>query len=238
MGLVFVLYRYRLHQVRTLERTRYERDLELERTRHEMELQMERTRQRIADDLHDDLGSTISGIARSLEMIGLRAALKEPERHLVLDTWQGVRSLLDDLRDTIWIVDTQKEQLGDLLDRMQEVARKQLQGRSFCFNAPEHAPLVTLDMRLRRHVFLMYKELLHNASRHAHASQVDVTVTYHEGVLTVLVKDDGVGFDEAKVKPGRGLWSLRTRAEELGGQLTLESCEGCGTSAQFFVSIG
>ena len=93
-------------------------------------------------------------------------------------------------------------------------------------------------MAVRRHLFLIYKELLHNIARHARATAVTIRLDHADGLLTLTVQDDGVGFDPATTTAGTGLGSLRERAAAIGATLAIESTPGRGTRVRVAVPLG
>lgn len=214
-GVLFAAYRYRVRQL----------------------LELERTRQRIAHDLHDDIGSKMSSIALRLEMVGRSGRLASEDEDLVRNVVTTSRQLVRDLRDTVWLVKTENDHLPGLVERMREAARQMLPDRPYHFEAPEALPPVLLKMELRRHLFLIYKEALHNAVRHAQASQLTIHVAYKEGHLSFSVVDDGTGFDHDNVRSGHGLRTLQARARQTGGTLVIDSCPGRGTAVRFSVLL-
>jgi signal transduction histidine kinase len=88
-------------------------------------------------------------------------------------------------------------------------------------------------MELRRDLLLMYKEALNNAARHSGASEIATTISVDRAELTIEVRDDGIGFDPAEANSGRGLQTLRSRAERSGVELTLDANTGRGTLISF-----
>ena len=215
VGMLTVAYQYRIRQLRKIERTR----------------------QRIADDLHDDIGSKMSSIVLRTEVARRTLGLDEDQFKPLAGIAQTARELVDDLRDVVWIVDAGHDDLKALIDRMNQVTSQMLPGRRYRFHQPETVPSVTLTMEQRRNIFLSYKEMLHNAVRHAPGSLVETRVTYAHKTLTICVVDDGIGFDLQAVEPGRGLKTLPTRAQQLGGTFQIESTPGRGTSACLAVTI-
>ena len=93
------------------------------------------------------------------------------------------------------------------------------------------SPRLTADVR--RHVFLMFKEILNNVVRHADATVVRIEVTVAARQLHFVVTDDGRGFDTARAAEGQGLRSLQRRASSLGGLLQVTSSPGTGTRVTF-----
>ena len=91
------------------------------------------------------------------------------------------------------------------------------------------APDRTLPMPVLRHVLLGVKEALHNVARHAGAAHVAVGLSDHDGAMAICIRDDGRGFRPDAPSAGRGLASLRRRAEAADGHLDVQSAPGQGT---------
>lgn len=212
-GLLYEAHRYRVRQL----------------------LRVEQTRRRIADDLHDDLGSKVGTIAIQLDRLGRQARPGTVEQRQLHDILATTRQLASDLRDTVWVVHAENDRLSDLIERMHGVARLLLANHVYTFEAPRDVPGVVLGMELRRHTLLLFKEALHNAVRHAEAMHIDVEVAWNEGLLSLTIVDDGRGFDPGSVQAGRGLRAMNRRADEIGGQLAIESQPGRGTVVRLCV---
>ncbi|MEM6784118.1 MAG: ATP-binding protein [Bacteroidota bacterium] len=219
LGVVVAAYQYRIQQL----------------------VRVERTRIRIADDLHDDIGSKVSNVALRLDLVGRSAGLPDGERAHLADLAQTARSVVDDLRDAVWIVDAGHDDLAAVAMRMEQFAESMLRGRSYAFACQhpgrDRLPSIPLDMETRRHLYLLFKEALHNAVRHGQAERVDITLTHAGGYLRLVIADDGRGFDPATVQQGRGLTTMRTRANALDGTLQIESARDTGTTVTFSMPL-
>jgi signal transduction histidine kinase len=95
-----------------------------------------------------------------------------------------------------------------------------------------------LSPDVRRHAYLVFKEALNNAARHADASRVDVALSVRSGRLVLRVADDGRGFDPSRATEGNGLTTMTRRAAELGGRTEIASPPGGGTSVTLDVPLG
>jgi signal transduction histidine kinase/ligand-binding sensor domain-containing protein len=205
-------------------------------------LRVERARQRIADDLHDDIGSRMSAVALRLDLVGRAPGMGEAERERLSALAQSARGVVDELRDTVWMVDAGHDDLASLVSRMEGFAAEMLRGRPYAFHRPDDLSGHPLGMEQRRHLYLWYKEALHNVVRHAGPCRVDVTVSVDRGRLQLTVQDEGAGFEAAALngqvkRRGRGLQTLSARADALGGTLALESRPGAGTTAALSVRL-
>jgi signal transduction histidine kinase/ligand-binding sensor domain-containing protein len=225
--------------VRMAEKRKHQRRLEL----LEQERALEHERARIAQDLHDDLGS-------SLTRISLLSDLARTDR----DDWSQVEAQLQKisqsagqsvraLDEIVWALRPGSDSLQSLVEYIAHFANELFEGDSaHCrLDLPHDLPTHSLPPEMRHNIFLVVKEALTNALKHSHAREVRVQAKATAQVLEIVVQDDGQGF-EAKVpppKPGkcRGLGNMRRRAEDMGGTLAVESGRGKGTTVRLCVSF-
>jgi signal transduction histidine kinase len=196
-------------------------------------LDMERMRLRIAADLHDDVGSNLSSIALLSEMLQQRQRRDELELRQIQRISDAAGETMGALRDIIWVVDPKHGSIQELVRRMRSVAADMLNGTTSDFRVAVTDATSPISMTLLRSTFLIYKEALHNITRHAAASHVDISVTSAAGILELTIEDDGVGFDGAVRPDGRGLENMRRRALQAGGTIELLSGGRRGTRIVF-----
>jgi signal transduction histidine kinase len=211
----------------------------LHRQRLERALAIERVRARIAADLHDDLGASLSRIAVLSEVASRRSATGEGSGSELAQIADTARQLTDEASDMVWAIDPHHDDLGSLLARLRRLAADLLEerGAALEFHAPAHATSVHLTPDRRRHLMLILKEALHNAARHAGARTVAVRIEFDDRQVRAEVRDDGKGFDPQAVAPetvgsgrgGRGLRNLAHRAKDLGARIEVRSAPGEGT---------
>ncbi len=191
---------------------------------------LERVRARLASDLHDDVGSRLAGIALLSELVGAAPALGEKEVRRLSDIERSARELVTSVRDITWLVHPAEDELGDLVDRMRETAHQLLADREWTLSAPSASLRDTLSMTARRHIFLVFREALHNIGRHAGPdASVSIALSAVSGRLVLDIWDTGVGFEADAVPYGHGIRSMRDRGREAGGRLDLHSEPGRGT---------
>ena len=200
-------------------------------------LEMERLRVRIASDLHDDIGSTLSGIALATDAMNARLPLPDAERRRLADVTIAARRTSDALRDIVWLVNPGHDMLDDMLVRMKDAAAALLVGVEYAIECTEEASSSKLPMEVRRNIILVYKEILNNIVRHARARMVRIGIGADGGTFVLRVADDGVGFDPAAVSRGNGLDSLERRAQQINGSIRIESRPNGGTSVQLTVPL-
>ncbi len=136
-----------------------------------------------------------------------------------------------------WILETEHDHLPDLVDRLYHATFHLAPEENVRFIAPADLPDLSISMDLRRHIYLIYKEALHNAVRHAGTGRIMAQVRYADGVLTVTVTDEGRGFDPDQVSAGHGLRYMAERARMIGGELHIESTPGNGATVRLTVRM-
>lgn len=209
--------------------------VEAARWRRRRELDAVRTR--IASDLHDDLGASLSRISILSEVASRRTREGGSPAELVEKIGEASRTVVEKLADGIWAVDPRRDDLRSLGERLRLTAAELLEpaGISWRVEVPEGAERVGMHPDQRRNVYLLLKEAMANAARHSHAQNATLVVASAHGVLDLELRDDGLGFDAGAVGTGtrlvggRGLRNMEARARALGGTLRVESVPGRGT---------
>jgi ligand-binding sensor domain-containing protein len=202
----------------------------LHRYRLQRLLELERVRTRIATDLHDDIGSSLSQIAILSEV-----AKRQPTAPTAGGTdpltviANTSRELVASMSDIVWAINPRHDSLQHLTRRMRRFASDILSaaGIEVEFHTTEGEQ--RLGSEYRRQVFLIFKESIHNIERHSEARAVWIDFTIDQGRLLLEMRDNGRGFDLSRSEAGHGLENMRNRAEDLGGRLTVTSAHGCGT---------
>lgn len=200
-------------------------------------LEMERMRLRIASDLHDDVGSTLSSMALTSEMVRDEAELTERQQARLSKISRAAREMVGTLRDIVWFVNPEHDAPGALVQKMEDVASTLLQDVAYTFTCSDRISLEEAGIERRRTIFLIYKEALHNVARHAQAEAVEIRMERDRDLLHLTVTDDGVGFDPASAPTGNGLESMARRAEQIGAELTVESTPGGGTTVELVAKM-
>ncbi len=213
-------------------------------------LEIERVRTRIATDLHDDIGSSLTQISILSEVASQRvgrdggASVTEP-LEMIANT---SREMVDTMSDIVWAINPQRDRLSDLTHRMRRFASDILAARDirFRFNAPPDEKVLKLGADLRREVYLIFKESVNNLAKHSGCTEAELDIHVAGDWLVVKVYDNGRGFDPAAAAGnghhdgmgGHGLYSLRRRAAALGGSFEVESGKGSGTTVTLKVPVG
>jgi len=202
-------------------------------------LELEATRARIATDLHDDVGSSLSQLSILTELVR-RQVGSDPEVHEPLARIARISSeSIDAMSDIVWAINPRKDQLRDLAQRSRRFAGDALTSRGMAlrFRVPASEGL-KLDPETRRQVFLILKEAVNNIARHSACREADIELRLEGGSLVLSLTDDGKGFEPVRAAEGNGLPSMRRRAESLGGRLEVGSAPGKGARVVLTVPLG
>ena len=204
-------------------------------------VELERVRTRIATDLHDDIGASLSQIAILSEVAHRKAGEGAPAtRDALSRIAETSRELVDSMSDIVWAINPRRDRLSDVVQRMRRFANDACSARdvALAFRAPAGDDQLKLGPDVRRQAYLVLKESVNNAARHSGCSRVAVELRIEGDRLVLEVRDDGRGFDPGADFEGHGLASMRRRAAELGGTLDLLSNPGEGTRVRLEVPVG
>jgi signal transduction histidine kinase/ligand-binding sensor domain-containing protein len=221
--LVFGAYRYRVAQL----------------------VRMERIRLRIAQDLHDDIGSSLSQIA-ILSEVSRRSLGREQNGvgESLAQIANTSRDLVDSMNDIIWAINPRRDRVSDLAQRMRGFASDVFTAREieFSFRVPVGGQELRLDADLRRQLYLIFKEAVNNAARHSGCTQAEIEFEVAQDRLLLHVRDNGRGFDPngdaATGGNGNGLASMRERARAMGGEIEIFSQANQGAAVKLNLPLG
>ncbi|PYT00094.1 MAG: hypothetical protein DMF63_08990 [Acidobacteria bacterium] len=223
---------------------------QIRKAREERMLELQRVRSRIATDLHDDIGSSLTQIAVLSEVArGQAMSINAENVSTPLERIKDVsKELVAVMSDIVWAINPQKDYLNDLVQRMRRFGSDVLSGRGmgFEFDAPEMDGSIELGANIRREVFAIFKESINNAVKYSQCTKVSTDFSVGGDSLLLTVRDDGIGFDPDVVlsddfRPdmgGNGLVSIRRRAIELGGTCDIRSQPGRGTAIALNIPLG
>ena len=257
--IVIAFYRYRLARLQdvnvALEEARLAEE-KLRKSREERLAELEKVRSRIATDLHDDIGASLTQIAILSEVAQAQSKGNGATEPLTKIT-NVSNELVGTMSDIVWSINPNKDHLSDLTQRMRRFAADVLSARSigFQFIVPEIHSEITLNTNIRREVFLIFKESINNILKHSEAKQVEIELQISDKDLTLKITDDGKGFRSepsavadgltlpiesvsfnlpvteggSDSLDGNGILNMRKRALELNGECSIISEIGKGT---------
>jgi signal transduction histidine kinase/ligand-binding sensor domain-containing protein len=199
----------------------------------EQQAALEKERARIAKDIHDDVGGSLTQAALLLNLASQDQ--REPEKvgvH-IRRAAATVTQVTESIDEIVWAADPRNDTLADLNDYISLFAVQFLQAANIrCrIDAPKHIPARSLSPEARHSLFLVVKEALNNVVRHANAREVRLLIVVTDESLKIEIKDDGRGFAAAPQDSGHdGLRNMRQRMDEIGGELHIESRPDLGAS--------
>ena len=215
--LAYSIYRYRVRQL----------------------IHVQKVRNRIASDVHDEIGSNLTNI-NILSTLGKRN-LAQPQKagdflNRISDEVSSSSQALDDI---IWSVNTSHDTLEETVARMRRYAAELFDAANISYELYLDPAFEArrIDMEQRRDLYLLYKEAVNNISKHANAKQVAIQLAIERNQLMLIVKDDGIGFDMQKGTERHGLEGMKERIKKWKGKINLESKPGNGTIVQVWLPL-
>jgi two-component sensor histidine kinase len=197
------------------------------RYRYRQKLEMEKVRTRIAGDLHDEVGSMLTGLAMQAELLEMQgpAAGKSTLNYIK----EVSRNAVSKMRDMTWSIDSGRDRVVDLVDRMREFANEVLTPVDIVYTIETYGlrPSQELPVELRRHLYLIFKEAIANICKHSCATRVEIVLANIDRGFEMRIRDNGSGFTAEGTFTGLGLESMRRRAKMLGGICSVENADGC-----------
>jgi ligand-binding sensor domain-containing protein/signal transduction histidine kinase len=210
-------------------------------------IELEQVRTRIATDLHDDIGSSLSRMAILSEVAKRRMEGETNEAVSILtDIADSARGAVDSMSDIVWAIDPRRDDLSNVVFRVRQFASDLLgaQGITWSFQAPAEFDKITLNPQQRRHLFLIFKEAINNSACHADCKSVSLSLAIAHNQIIGEIRDDGRGFavpsldrPPGDARDGHGLENIRTRSIQLGGRLSVDSSPGRGTCIKVVVPL-
>lgn len=217
MGILYAFYRYRVNQL----------------------LQMQRVRSRIATDLHDDIGSTLTNI-NILSELSKKNLDKKQEAEIFLNRiTEEVNVTSQALDDIVWSINKDNDTIEQTIARMRRYAAEVFEGANIIYSLQSDEKIEDrkLNMELRRDFFLLFKESINNIYKHSRARNVQISVRLEKNRLRIMIRDDGAGFDKNTPTHRNGIKNMHSRAAKWKGDIHIESELGRGTSTEISLPV-
>jgi signal transduction histidine kinase len=211
----------------------YQKDLE-------RQLMLERERARISQDMHDDIGASLTRISMMTEMVKNREDVGDGARQWLGQISGTSRGLMEEMSQIIWALNPKNDNLEGLVAYIRRFAFEYLEPVNIkCdFDLPEKLPETALTVETRRNIYLVVREALHNVVKHSMAGKVEIRFSILNSRFSISIKDDGKGFDLEKLEfPGNGLVNMKKRMADIGGGFVIKSEPGIGTEIELMVSL-
>lgn len=193
------------------------------------QVELERMRVRIASDLHDDVGASLTEIALQTDFLQA-SSIPDNIRTPLQNIGETSRRIVTTMDDIVWSIDARNDTVGDLTDRMQDYARNILapKGITFDFAFENLDTAHSMPVEVRQNVYLIFKEMINNAVKHSKATHIDVRLSKHNNISSMYIKDNGVGLANQQRKTGHGLKNLKLRSDRIHAQIEFIDRDGFG----------
>ena len=204
-SVLFGMYKYRINQL-----TRYQK-----------------LRTRISSDLHDDVGSLLSSLAWQTEVIGL--SVDEETQMKFSKITDLSRNAMERMRDTVWAIDSRKDDLEGLIDRMTDYLADNFEQRElkYIFKHDGLNEKNKIAPDIRQNVYLIFKEAITNVLKHSNGNLVEIELSQHKKSLHLSIKDNGLINQDTIKTSGLGLSNMVLRAKRINADLTQTWENGC-----------
>ena len=198
-------------------------------------------RLRISQELHDEVGATLSGISMYSHLTKEQmkhAQTAEVEKSLNI-MQHSAGEMVNKLNDIVWLINPGQDTLQKLIQRLEDYAGEMaaIKNMQVKITVPEQFSSYSLPVESRRNIYLFCKEAINNAVKYSGGSMLELTVKESNQLLEIGISDNGKGFDVENVKRGNGLDNMQKRATELGAAFNLQSTPGQGCSITLQVKI-
>ena len=205
IGMIYLFMSYRINKIREIERLRV----------------------RIASDLHDDIGSSLTHITIHSQLVGEKVN-DEKARNSLERIGEISRDVISTMSDIVWSIDARNDNLKDMLDRMRDYAFNSLTEKDIevSFDAREMDKNKKMDVLFRQNIFSIYKESINNIIKHSGANKVSIVLDNSGTQFMMKICDNGKGFDENSIRKGNGLRNMKMRAGRLGGKIEIHIKSG------------
>jgi len=199
----------------------------------------QRLRNKIARDLHDDIGSTLSGIKLFSNMAQTKLVQEQSEATAIVERI-GERSekMIEAMSDIVWSINPVNDSMENMLVRMKQYAAEMLEPKniSYQFIADDKVGRMKTGLESRKDIYLIYKESINNAVKHSNCKNLMIQLKLDRKFFEMTITDDGNGFVQGK-RNGNGLENFRQRAKNIDGRIEIDSRQDKGTTIKLFVPL-
>ena len=220
-GAVYFIYRYRINEL----------------------IGRQAIRDKIARDLHDSVGSTLSSISVYSQVAKIYNAQEKRDelKHTLSKISEASGEMISEISDTVWAINPQNDNMQTILQRMESFAKPLLATAdiTFHFHYDKAIEKLNLKMTVRKNFYLIFKEAVNNAAKYAGCKNIFVSIHYKNNLLQMIMKDDGSGFDMRQLAAqgkkslsGNGIENMKRRGKEIKGDYIINSTPGNGTLIQ------
>lgn len=222
---LYAFYRYRLRQA----------------------LKLEKLRNRIARDLHDEIGSSLSSISIYAASAQKVAAGNQKAEVILSKINAGTSEMMEAMNDIVWAVNTGSDHFDDLANRLRSFAVQVTEAKNIelQFTDNKDIPEIALGMEQRKNIYLICKEAISNAVKYSNCTLLQVLISKKQNRLHIHIRDNGKGFlinNPGATMPGHsfggnGIKNMRSRADEIDSHFEINSTPDKGTDVMLNIPL-
>lgn len=187
--------------------------------------ELEMLRNKISADLHDDVGSILTGLSMQSEILALHA--DDEQKKSLTEISAMSREAMDTMRDTVWFIDSRKDKFENLIDRMRSFAEQQFQLKNVAYKFEQSNVIGEEQIlpHIRQNVYFIFKEAITNVIKHSDANEVRIGFFRENGRNKLIIQDNGHQISRIK-SDGQGLSNMKQRALSINGNLEIDTSDG------------
>jgi len=199
-------------------------------------LRLNDIRNRIAGDLHDDIGSTLNSISIYSEVAKKKDVDHDEALEMIGD---ASRKIIDAMSDIVWTINADNDNFEKIIFRMKSLAYNLFRAKKieFTFHSDEALNEKKLSLEERRNLYLIFKEAVNNLVKYSKATRAAITLTFENNLIRLRIQDNGIGFDTSQDTAGNGLKNMKRRAEEMKARFKIDSQTGNGTQIELILKV-
>ncbi|MES2517779.1 MAG: 7TM diverse intracellular signaling domain-containing protein [Bacteroidota bacterium] len=199
----------------------------------------EQMRSRIARDLHDDIGSTLSSIGILSQVVeNQMGENSDSVKEMVRRIGESSQKVQRSLSDIVWTTKQTEDNFDNVLVKMKEFTSEMLEVKDIIYHFnTDTLPDVKISPSKQYNFYLIFKEAVNNIVKYSNADEVIIELNRQKDLLIMNISDNGIGFDEKNIKSGNGLGNMRKRAESLGGKITIDAKCKEGTKIRLEIPV-
>lgn len=204
-AILYSIYKYRINQL----------------------LKIERLRVKLASDLHDDIGSTLSKISMQSDIVKYGIDKQNTEKNLSRIS-ELSNQAIGTMRDIVWSIDARNDDFKNIIIKMKDESFSILRSKNIAVSF-EHSKVksdIKLSFEIRQNLYLIFKEAINNIYKHSNATEVKVNLLQEKGFLKMEIWDNGNSFVPKNEHSGQGTKNMKMRVERIDGKFAVETQNG------------
>ncbi|WP_299225055.1 sensor histidine kinase [uncultured Psychroserpens sp.] len=243
LAVVLTLLGYLFYSQQKLKNRQLKKENELKDALLKIETQnrLQEQRLRISRDLHDNIGAQLTFIISSLDNLKYGFKLPEKLSDKLKSISEFTTTTIYDLRDTIWAMNKSEITIEDLQSRISNfIDKANVATNQFKYEFNSNAPEVEnykLTSLQGMNIYRIIQEAINNAIKYSDANHIKVHFNCIDELISIIVEDDGKGFDLETTSMGNGIHNMKKRAQDIAAYLDINSTRGQGTSVNLKIKV-